>query len=342
MDPQPRPPEWLLKPAIPQPSAKRDFLPGPSLGGAQPGGGPSSPEMKVSSTEIEDDEPVDWDIGDVGDFKPKQKPEAPANAGRGRTPSAWFSRTLTSFAVFLLLILIGWLVRLVWSSHDRQTSTPLFETPEEGREDWHKLAPALAERFANADSAEDWISMVRDPERVAPLIRAFKPRFAVGRPLGIKAFGSEPFGSDELYQFSVTYEDGRSRLIHILPTPDGPKVDWEAFARSGGADFGQLSAPAVVEAELRVLVRRARYYNYNFADDRRWRAYEILNGDWPEPFTGYTQIGSLADEALARIIAPGLDASPVRVILKVRTGGDDGARGQLEILEFVQQGWVKP
>jgi hypothetical protein len=183
--------------------------------------------------------------------------------------------------------------------------------------------------------------MVRDPDRVARMIRAFKPKFASGRALSIRPFGSEPFGDDELYQFTVTYEDGRSRLIHVVPTPEGPKVDWEAFARSGGAGFSELTAPVKVETELRVLARRARYYNYNFADDRRWRAYEIINGDWPEPLTGYVAIGSIADDFLGRMVRPGLDDPPVRLILKVRGGGDDGARGQLEILEVVQQGWVK-
>ena len=244
--------------------------------------------------------------------------------------------------ITVLLLLIGWLVHSVWNSRDRQTASPLVESKVDVQEDWTKMALPLAGKFANASTPEEWISMVRDPERVAPLIRAFKPRFATGRPLGLKPFGSEPFGADEVYQFSVTYEDGRSRLIHVIPSPDGPKVDWESFARSGGAGFTELTGAAKVDAEMRVLVRRARYYNYNFADDRRWRAYEIINGDWPEPLTGYATIGSETDDALLRMVGPTVDSSPVRVILNVRAGGEDGARGQLEILQVVQQGWVKP
>lgn len=341
MDPQPKPPEWLVRPAIPQPSVKRDLLPGP-VGPPPPGNEPSPPVSSSLPADNQNEEPVAWEIGEVEQFQPREKPEPPATGTRGRKPPGRYPRMLTFFAVILLVCLSAWLIHSVWNSRDRQTSAPIFESRGGAGEEWRKQVPALAERFANASTAEEWLSMARDPERVAPLVHAFKPSFAKGRPLGIKAFGTEPFAGDELFQFSVTYEDGRSRLIHVIFTEDGPKVDWESFARSGGAGFGELTAPTEVEAELRVLVRRARYYNYNFADDRRWRAYEILNGDWPEPFTGYAPMGSLSDDTLFRITGPNVDASPVRVILKVRAGGDDGARGQMEILEFVQQGWVKP
>jgi hypothetical protein len=343
MDPHPQPPEWLVRPELPKPPAPRDGFPDSVQRSAsfREDGLSSRPEELPAEPEGPDDEPPAWDLAEIEELQPRKKPEPGADATRRPSRPAWFPRMLAFSGVALLLVLVGWLVHSVLTSRDRQTPAAIFESKAEDPADWRKLAPAVAEKFANSSSPEEWLPMVRDPDRVARMIRAFKPKFASGRALSIRPFGSEPFGDDELYQFTVTYEDGRSRLIHVVPTPEGPKVDWEAFARSGGAGFSELTAPVKVETELRVLARRARYYNYNFADDRRWRAYEIINGDWPEPLTGYVAIGSIADDFLGRMVRPGLDDPPVRLILKVRGGGDDGARGQLEILEVVQQGWVK-
>ncbi|MFM7182189.1 MAG: hypothetical protein ACKO2G_12095, partial [Verrucomicrobiales bacterium] len=218
-----------------------------------------------TENEHDEEEPVDWSIEEIGDFQPKEKPPAGTSGKLWRTPKP-LVRLVAPFGIVILFVLIGWLINSMLNSRNRQTNLPVEVPSTSDSGDWTKAPPPLAEKFANASTADEWISMVRDPERVAPLVRAFKPRFASGRPLLVEAFGVEPFGSDEVYQFMVTYEDGRSRLIHILPTPKGPKVDWESFARSGGASYAELTAPAVVEAELRVLVQRGRYYNYDFAD----------------------------------------------------------------------------
>jgi hypothetical protein len=333
-----KPPNWLTKPSIPAPASKRESAIGPVLPLPDEGRFPGPPQAAIDE---EDD--MRWDFEEeMGDFQPREKPAADAGQVPGERAAGWFPRMVTTFGVLLLLILVGWLVYSVWNSRDRQTAISGAEPGADGGESWVGGAPGLAEKFANAATPEEWFDMVRDPERVAPLIRTFKPRFATGRPLAIQPGGSEPFGDRELYQFTVTYEDGRSRLIHILPTDDGPKVDWESFARSCGADISELKAPTPVEAELRVLVKRARYYNYNFADDRQWRAYELINGDWPETLTGYVSIGSGADDSLLRMVQSGANAPPTRVILQVRAGGEDGARGQCEILGVIQQGWVKP
>lgn len=342
-DPGIQAPEWLTRPVVPPPSPKHDIvsnagLPMPPLTERSPSEEPSIP------AEDEAGQSIDWELDYDEEFLSKIH-SSPQSGGEGQNRGSRLPRAILLFGMLLLVFVIGWLVHSTLHSRDRWTDAPEPQTQRtalEAREDWRKLVLPLVKRFAKASTPEEWGAMVRDPERVAPLILTFKPKFATGRPLGIKPFGSEPFGDGVLYQFSVTYEDGRSRLIHVLPTADGPKVDWESFARSGGAGFEELTGPVPVEAELRVLVKPAMYYNYNFSDDRQWRAYETMNGDWPDPLTGYAQVGSTAANALLRMAGQGLDDSPARFILKVRGGGEDGARGQLEILEVVQKGWVKP
>lgn len=339
--------DWSSRASIPPPSTKIDLLLASADRWRTQALVSDVPPPELPTAEADGEEwgpaPGDWEDGwdPEGDDDLSALPAQEAASKPGR-PSTRLGRMVTLVGVLLLLVLVGWLVHSAWSSRVRQTNDrpDEFKAPPGGG--WKEMAPLLARKFGNASTAEDWISMARDPERVAPLIRAFQASSATGKAIRIKPHGSEPFGREELFLFAVTYEDGRSRLIHVVPTGDGPKVDWESFARSCSVDFAELVAPVAVEAELRALVRPCRYYNYNFADDRRWRAFEVLNGDWPESLTGYAAVGSPAEVALLRMLGPGNDARPLRVILNVRAGGEDGARGQMEILEVVQQGWVKP
>lgn len=336
-------PGWMSRPAIPQPSAKRDLPPGSmrSPPSPPPSVEPIAEEGRALTTGNVDTEILSWSLEDADLAQPEETP-ARTTAGKANGSASRSPGVVAMFGSLVLLALVGWLVYSVWNSRDRQTQASPGAFAPSAQTHWREEFLPLARRFANAATADEWIPMIRDADRVAPMVRVFKPRFASGRPMGVAAFGSEAFGEEELYQFAVVYEDGRSRLIHIVPTADGPKVDWESFARAGETDFAGLRAVTSVEAEVRVLVRRARYYNYNFADDHRWRAFEISNGDWPETFTGYAETGSTVEQALLDMIPPEESAIPVRLILKVRGGGEDGARGQLEILQLVQQGWVKP
>lgn len=264
----------------------------------------------------------------------------PKGASRKRLP-AWVVSMLAPVAVTLVLALVGWMVHSTINSQNRMSGGKPVVVGAPREEKFAEKAPILARRFAEANSPEEWLSMVRDPERVGPMVQAFRPEVAVGKPIKVSPHGSEQLDEMEVLQFLVTYEDGRSRLIHVLPTEDGPKVDWESFARSGSTDFAGMSgADELPDAEIRVLVRPGNYYNYDFADDRQWIAFELTNGDWPETFTGYARADSPAARALSEITTD--DAPPKRALLRVRGGGENGPRRQCEILEVLHLGWVKP
>lgn len=263
-----------------------------------------------------------------------------AKGWRERRLPQWVVYMVAPIAITLVLGAVGWMAYSAMNSQNRMSGVK-SAAPEEVQENWKDKAPVLARRFADASTAEDWLPMVRDAERVAPMVHSFAPEVATGRPIKVASHGSEGLGEDEILQYLVTYEDGRSRLIHILSTAEGPKVDWEAFARSGTSAYEDLiSATNSLEAELRVLVAKGNYYNFDFADDQAWGAFELTNGDWPEAFTGYAKKGSAVEARLQDITS--VSGPPRRVTLKVRVASGQGAHRQCEILEVVVESWVKP
>jgi hypothetical protein len=251
----------------------------------------------------------------------------------------WMFAALTVGACLTLLALVGWLVRATIGSSGRWREGAASPEPAAQTEKFSTTAvQQLVENFLRAETSGARLALVRDPERVRPLVEGFAPAAGRGKVIALAPYEVIDEGGLLVGQYLVTFDDNRRRTVCVVRTPDGIKVDWEAYSRQGGASFEELRAGLPGPVALRVVIGQSSYYNFEFQNEQDWLAFDIVNGDWESGFTGYVKRGDPLAAKLQRIINDSGGAAAV--ILKVSVDGVQGPRSQCVIQEFLEFGWV--
>ena len=245
----------------------------------------------------------------------------------------------------VLLGLIGWLLYSTVTSSGRLSETDAGQRAANAANGTtaftHDSCMAVAKAFLSAKTPAEKSALVRDPDRVRPFMDAFAPKVGTGTVIDLRAYGFARADAAAVRSFLVKFSDGGSRVVCVADTPDGPKVDWEAFARHGTATATELKNGKATTAEVRVLATPGRYYNYRFHDDQLWKAVELSNADWTDSLTGYAHADSDTASQLAKLM-DAADGVPVPVLLRLSTDPESAPRGQCVIEELVVPHWVKP
>jgi hypothetical protein len=202
-------------------------------------------------------------------------------------------------------------------------------------------ARAVAEHFTGATTQEERLKWVRQPEAVAPAMERF---FSSGKGSGeavAKLDGIAPGNLDESIheRFAVTMADGTRRLLCLLPTAGGVRVDFKAYARHGSVAWTDLLGGQAAEAdEMRVFLEKGDYYNFGFKHEVRWQCFTVTSPDLELPVWVYLARNDPAHRLLQAAYGP----KPVRVTLALRSVGDSHLRRQFEIIAVHAADWVIP
>ena len=264
----------------------------------------------------------------------------PGSGFTSRLP-AWVFIPLTAVGVLILLALVGWLAVAAFTSAGRFSGRKeTFTADSQSYSATKAAARKLAENFLQAATLDQKLALVRDPERVRPLIESFKPSSPLGKLRDIRDYGTEDYIETAIFYHLATFESGRTRLVCVVGTPAGLKVDWEAYSRQGSATGEELLAGKPLTATVRVLASRSRYYNWAFADEKSYMAIEVSNADWPNGLTAYVKHDSDAGRDLAKFLKGA--TAPKRFVLKIRVDETTPERKQCAVEECVAAGWVYP
>lgn len=203
-------------------------------------------------------------------------------------------------------------------------------------------AQELAGRFLAASSAAEAASLVRPWAGVDEALERF---FAAWQPLADPATALSPMppeieGGLAYQVFGLILPDGKGRLLPVVPTAAGPKVDFKAFSEwSNVAPAGLLDGRVSEAAELRAMLRPSTYYNFRFADSDRFQAYDATVAGMDETLVFYAERGSDEErrisEALNRV-----GMHPVTVA--VRPLDDSFRHQQFLITRLLAVGFVVP
>lgn len=211
-----------------------------------------------------------------------------------------------------------------------------------GAKDWKGPVPwRIAEGFTKATTDEERLKWVRDPERAAPLMTAFfhDGHGATEKILGVTSMGPASNGKFSFQRFQVRMEDGSKRMLCVVLTDNGGKIDFESYARHGSATWKDLLCGNAPEAEeVRVFVEPGFTFVHGFSDEKKWRCFVATTPDWADPLDFYTLRESEADKALRSLMNGG---GPIRVILAIRSVGDSYQKRQFEVTKVVAGGWVR-
>lgn len=201
-----------------------------------------------------------------------------------------------------------------------------------------QAAAEIARQFLEAETLDDLLPLVRNPDEIGPIIRAYY------RSTGYQAPGSyrleeevEAYSvKDNFTSFDVIMGDYTKRPIALEITEEGPLVDWESWVGFCEMPWDKLithrpSSPVLV----RVYVEKTFYYNFDFSDDSQWVCFRLSrSGDEPDLY-GYCPEGSPLLEKLPQ--------KPDKVstyTLKIEFPDEAKNGEQVIITDVVHIGWV--
>jgi hypothetical protein len=200
---------------------------------------------------------------------------------------------------------------------------------------------ALAKEFLNARTIAEMLPVVRNPERAQARMQREYPEGTIDPP-GMTEFNS----GKGLLVFDwgavVTVRTGRFevRQLNLVNTPAGLRVDWESWVGWTEMSWPEFLATKPTTAQaFRVIVKKVDYYNFDFADDTKWRSFRLESRKGEQTLYGYVARGSDLDGVIQ--IDPELKKSAM--ILKVRfPAGASASSNQVLIEEVVHDSWVEP
>ena len=246
----------------------------------------------------------------------------------------------------LKLVLTGSLLALLaagaWHTSRRQAvhSTPVLPAPAAVAEDG-LTSRTVAENFIRATTLAERLKWVRQPEAVAGVMEKF---FSSGKGSSeviakIDAISPGTVGDLVYDRFAATMVDGTRRLLCLVPTAGGLRVDFKAYARHGSVAWSDLLGGMAREAgEMRVFIEKGDYYNFGFKHEVRWLSLTVTTPELDVPVWLYL---ARTDPAL-KLLETTSSRQPVRVTVAVRAVGDSHLRRQFEIVDVHAADWVVP
>lgn len=250
-------------------------------------------------------------ILDGEEFEENLEQKWAAEAERKPVPYGWF--------VLILLVLAGLVISMIVNSHEspgqeqveqaRQASVESEE--DDAEEDLEALA--LVERiegtmrdFLAADSIDKLLPLVRDPERVEPLMGKWyaKNSFAESEFVRLKVFQPLDLVGRSFWLLTCGLKGEPDISALVEQWPDGSvRVDWETQVCYQPMPWDQYVAerPDKEAMNFRVHMKPDfdALYSHEFAEEERWMGFVLTAKGSDEYLIGYVERGSaLGDQLL--------------------------------------------
>lgn len=283
-------------------------------------------------------------------FNPDLLEQAWGEATVQRNPIPWGWFALIGIAIAGAVI---WSLTRVEIADDqvhqlrKETQTVLVDDEKEDRE-----AAALIDRIEGtvrkvflANSVESLAPLIRHPDRVTPLMRAFygnKPVY-LGKINSVRRL--EPLTLDRRGDFwmstvSLAGEGNRSLIVEILPSGE-PKVDWETLVCHQPMKWDDFATqrPTGTSMDFRVYVEQDNFYSHEFSNSAQWVSFRLtaLGGD--ETMFGYAHAGSPEAEQLAGLVRQS-GGRPATLILRLAIPQGLQSRRGVVIEKVMNSRWL--
>jgi hypothetical protein len=199
-------------------------------------------------------------------------------------------------------------------------------------------AETLAGRFLSATRVDEILPLVRDPRVAEPRIRAFYPDGLIDAP-GMSVFDSraQPVRHQDHLAVHVRTADFEERLMALFITPGGLKIDWESWVGWSEMPWDEFLIEKPAEPRLfRVRLKAVHYYNFAFADDRKWCSWLLESPDGKHAVYGYVERGS----ALESRLKPPSERKKSDLTLHLAFPENAVTGNQVIVRGLVAEGWV--
>ena len=231
---------------------------------------------------------------------------------------------------------------------DQGSDGPKLETRS-----FAEYGPALitaVRKFVSAPTIEEMIPLVRDRQRVEPKIRAYYTAERPWKPVEInnKFDPSDLFTVDgDFIVLQLVMANFDELPISFERKGDTFVADWESFTGYGEMPWDEFQAKRPVQPVLmRVVVEKSintDYWNEAFPDHTTHNCYRLRDLKDDHHLSGYTVKDTPPDVKLRQYLKPlPQPASLHRTLAVVRLRYPQNSKGahQVEIVEFLENGWV--
>lgn len=248
----------------------------------------------------------------------------------------------TAALATIALILIFWQRLSAPHSQALSTTPPSGDVPLElqATSDFRSQVWDTVSRFATAAKPEDFLSLIRDRERVEPLIRKFytKENPWTPLPLAKKPDLSSLAVHRSFVVFDMPLQDFSTLPIALEQSPTGFLVDWESFVAYSELPWSELRQQRPRQPVLlRAVLRPMDYWNMDFPSAATHRCFQLSDKHGDNTLYGYVLKGSPVEAQIAKTL---LTAAYVNVVLNVKYPEKSTNDRQLEITDVLEKGWI--
>lgn len=202
----------------------------------------------------------------------------------------------------------------------------------------------LVKDYLKADTMEELLPLVRDPERVRPMIEQEwedRPKRSLGF-LRMTLFEPATLGTRPFWVVRAEVEDGEAQSLLVEQSGDhGVKVDWETHVCRQPMPWDRYvtARPEGEALDFRVWAVADAYYSHEFSDGGRWRCFRLSAKGSEEHLFGYALAGSDAAEGLLALgrSSPGGKAT---VMLRLRRPTGTASPRGVVIERLVAPRWL--
>jgi hypothetical protein len=240
----------------------------------------------------------------------------------------------------LLLLLAGgalgtWLVKR-GEEHQAARVAPT-EDGDKMREGL-EAAEVVARAFLKETDPARRLQWVRNADEVKARLAEYPEEVRSG-PGGIeKVLGHQMDGERSVTGFVVAFPSGNLRLLEVVGTPDGPRVDWDAYARYASASWEDLWSGNAKQAVVRVFCEPSTERPEPFEDQGKWICFRMSGPELPQAALGFAAVGSVREAKMKQVIL-GTPNYRQRFTLEIaRHEGKD--EPLFEITRCLAVGWI--
>lgn len=230
------------------------------------------------------------------------------------------------------LVAVAW--ALVGTGGARRSSAPAAEAAGEQIRAGLESAEEVARSFLAEPDPEQRLRWVCQPDEVRGRLADY-PAAARSEPGEIEKMIGHGGGSTA---FAVAMPDGEIRLLEVVETPEGPRVDWDAYARYGTASWEDLWSGKTQRGVVRTFCQPSSEAPEPFADREKWTGFRLSSPDMGQVALGFAKVGTVR-EAMMKKVVLGSPRYRQRFTLEVvRHEGMD--EPLFEITRCLAVGWV--
>ena len=203
-------------------------------------------------------------------------------------------------------------------------------------------ARQLAQDFAKSGDPTARLKMSRNPQQTSSRMAEYSVEALELRATEVDFMDVVDLGGIMAARSVAKFDNGLSRLICVVPTLNGLRVDWDCYARYNSKAWPKLIDGSIKSAELRVFAKRSDYYNFDYRDDSKWISFEFVIPDSDQPLYAYAARGTTTAKLLEAALPVAGSNKSLQLTVGVSIGGGDHKWKQFTIDRLHAFGWVRP